>query len=129
MALGKSLSVALVGFLFLSPAFGQVLAHGKLKDGDEARAYADALKQLKGRRLTVEWKGTALEDVVKELRVHLARNILFAAAAADRKTIPINLELRDVTAASIVRLLEDSAKVRFFFEGGFVFVTTPEDAV
>jgi hypothetical protein len=129
MTLAKRLAVLVLGFLLVSPANAQVLARGRLAGAEDARAYADALAQLRARRLSVAWNGLSLAEAVKDLRVRLGRAILFTAEAADRKESPITLELTDVAAASLVRVVESSAKVRFLFEGGIVFVTTPEDAV
>jgi hypothetical protein len=129
MALGKSLSLLFLVSIVVLPADAQVLARGKLKDADDQRAYLETVRQLRARRLTVEWNQTALENVVKELRLHLSRNFVFAPAAADRKAEPVNLELREVTAATLITLIESSAKIRFVFEDGVILVTTPEDAV
>jgi hypothetical protein len=115
--------------IFAVPSPGQVLARGKPAGPDDARAYAEAVRTLARRPVTVSWEAVDLEAAVKELRLLLARPILFAAAAEDRKTVPVTLELRNVSFASLFRLVEGAAKVRFLFEGGFIFVTTPEDAV
>jgi hypothetical protein len=130
MTLARRAFVLVLSVLVLTPsAPAQILARGKLTGADDVRAYADALKQLKARTLTLSWKDLALEDAVKELRVHLARTILFAPAAYDLKKNPISFELDRIPAGSALRVIESAAKVRFLFEGGIVWVTTPEDAV
>jgi hypothetical protein len=128
MSLPKPFSVLVLASLLLPAAPAQTLARGRIADADDARAYSDAVKQLRARRLSVSWQEVTLADAVKELRVHLNRTILFSAAAEEKKAVPISLELVDVTAAAVARLLQSTAKVRFLFEDGIIFVTTPEDA-
>jgi hypothetical protein len=127
MSLPKPFVVLLASFL-LAPAFAQTIARGHLADADDARAYGDTLKQLRARRLSVAWKDVTLLDAVRELRLHLGKNLVFAPAAEEKKTLTVTLELDDVSVATAMRLLQSTAKVRFLYEGGIVFVTTPEDA-
>jgi hypothetical protein len=124
----KARGSVLLGLLLVSLAPSQNLAVGKLTDAEDARAYAAIVNQLNGVRATVAWKDATLADVLKELRVRLSRNFVIAPAAQDRAAIAISLELHDVTTAMLIRYLENFLKVRFVFEGGIIFVTTPEDA-
>jgi hypothetical protein len=128
MSLPKPVAVLVLSALLLSSAPSQTIARGKLADPEDARAYSDVLKQIRARRLSVAWKDTPLSDAVKELRIHLDRTIIFTAAAGEKKDAPVSLELFDVSVATTMRQLQAFAKVRFLFEGGVLFVTTPEDA-
>src|SRR5262245_5028652 len=130
MTLARRAFVLVLAALLLAPSIpAQILARGKLTGADDVRAYADALKQLRGRTLSVSWKDLTLEGAVKDLRLQLSRTILFAPAAYELKTVPMALEVNQVSAASLLRVVENAAKVRFLFESGVIWVTTPEDAV
>lgn len=128
MSLAKLFSVLVLSLLLVPAVAAQTIARGQLTGPDDARAWSEAVKQMRTVRLSVAWTDVTLADAIKELRNHLGRNILFAAAAEEKKSTTISLELADVTVGAVARLLQTSAKIRFLFEGGFIFVTTPEDA-
>jgi hypothetical protein len=128
MSLPKPFSVLVFASILVSAAAAQTLARGRLAGAEDAQAYSDTIRRLRTTRLSVAWKNVALADAVKELRLYAGRSVVFAPAAEARKAEPVSLELTDVTAAAVVRLLQTSAKVRFLFEDGIIFVTTPEDA-
>ena len=128
MTLPKLFSVLVLASSLLSPAGAQTIARGHVADADDAKSYADTLKQLRSRRLSVAWTDVTLLDAVRELRLYVGRTIVFAPAAEEKKTLPISLELVDVSVATTLRLLQSTAKVRLIYEDGIIFITTPEDA-
>src|SRR4029078_2882346 len=127
MSLPKPVVLVLASVL-LAPMAAQTIARGHLADADDARSSGATLKQLRARRLSVAWKDVPLVDAVRELRLHLGQNLVFAPAAEEKKPLTVTLELDDVSIATVMRLLQSTAKVRFLYEGGIIFVTTPEDA-
>ncbi|MHC5011621.1 MAG: hypothetical protein ACYTG6_11850 [Planctomycetota bacterium] len=121
-------AVLALGLLGVPPLLLDALAGPNARD-------AALLRSLETRRLSkVEFQDHSLQDVVKWLRIATGHNILvkqvpIAKAGIDVDDIRFTIQLQDVTAGQVLRLLLEPEGLAVQVKGNIVFVTTRQDAL
>ncbi|HYC79222.1 MAG TPA: DUF4974 domain-containing protein [Planctomycetota bacterium] len=89
------------------------------------RALAAEAARLPG---DVDFENVGLGDAIRTLARRFGRTFVIDDALKDRLDEPVGFVLRDVRMDVTLKTLARTRRVRFLYEGGFVRVTTPDDA-
>jgi hypothetical protein len=95
----------------------------------DREAYVTISRRISGLRMSVTWEGITLGEVRKDLARRLGINLVIDKSVADKAEEPIDLTLKDVSARTVLRQLEDALGVVFQHRHGVVVITTQEDAL
>jgi len=85
--------------------------------------------RLKATRMSVDWDQVPLKEAIHQVRRRAGENLVLGRAIRDRVDEPVDLILRDVTALTILKLLQQQYDVRVVRRHGVLLVTSPEDAL
>jgi hypothetical protein len=94
----------------------------------EIEAYRALVSDAARIRGSISWDGVRTKDALGEIRRRLGRTVLMAPSLKDRSDDAVSIELKDVSLATACRVLGEALRARFVFDGGVLWLTTPEDA-
>ena len=99
------------------------------KTSTDREIYRTMVRRLKGTRMSVKWEDIELQDAIKQISNNVRINMVIATPLRERAEDPISMNLKDVTAMTLLRLLRESASMEFQHRHGVLVATTKEDAL